>query len=514
VAKTVGPTALILTADPDAAAISAGRVMSGQRTLGEVCMAVARRTTGPFAIKDHRRLIADTEAEDGSLKRAVGALDLTALGVGAVIGTGIFVVIGEGIGIAGPAVILSFALAAVTCIFSALCYAELASSIPVSGSAYTYAYATLGELVAWIIGWDLILEYGVAVAAVAVGWGGNLNEFLDNTFGFALPESIATSPEDGGVVNLPAVAIVVGVVFLLVRGVRETARANLIMVFLKLAVLAFFIVVAFVSAFDADNLSPFAADGTSGVVSAASIIFFAYIGFDAVSTGAEEAKKPKRDLPLAIIGSLVICTVVYILVSLAAVGSLDAAALQESDAPLAAALDEGAGISWAASLVAFGALVAITSVLLTVFYGQTRIFFAMARDGLVSRKVAEVNPRTGTPVKLTIALGTLIAIMAALVPLGEIVELVNIGTLFAFLLVNVGVIILRRTQPDMERPFRVPLVPVFPIIGIGLIIYLMLQLPGTTWWRFGIWMLIGLVIYFFYGRHHSRLQLASRGEPS
>ena len=268
------------------------------------------------------------------------------------IGTGIFVVIGEGVVKAGPAVILSFILAAVTCVFAALCYAELASSIPVSGSAYTYAYATLGELIAWIIGWDLVLEYGVSIAAVAVGWGGNLNEFLENTFDFALPKSISVAREDGGVLNLPAVAIVVAVMFLLARGVRETARANLIMVGIKLAVLAFFIVVAFSAAFNGDNLSPFSPHGTDGVVSAAALIFFAYIGFDAVSTGAEEAKNPKKDLPIAIIGSLVICTIIYILVAIAATGSLDAKALGESDAPLAAALDEGAGISWAASLLA------------------------------------------------------------------------------------------------------------------------------------------------------------------
>src|ERR1700754_3908373 len=275
---------------------------------------MADRSSGPFAIKDHTRLIADTEAgEEGSLKRAVGALDLTALGVGAVIGTGIFVIIGEGIGIAGPAVILSFILAAVTCVFSALCYAELASSIPVSGSAYTYAYATLGELAAWIIGWDLILEYGVSVAAVAVGWGGNLNAFLDNTFSFTLPDSIAKSPSDGGGFNLPAVFLVLAVMFLLSRGVRETAKVNIAMVALKLLILAFFIVVAFVAAFNSDNLTPFAPHGADGVVTAASVIFFAYIGFDAVSTGAEEAKEPNLDLPLAIIGSLVLCTVIYIL---------------------------------------------------------------------------------------------------------------------------------------------------------------------------------------------------------
>jgi APA family basic amino acid/polyamine antiporter len=475
-------------------------------------MGASRSTTGPFAVKDHSRLIADTEsgAEEGGLKRAVGALDLTALGVGAVIGTGIFVIIGEGIGMAGPAVILSFLLAALTCVFSALCYAELASSIPVAGSAYTYAYATLGELVAWIIGWDLILEYGVSVAAVAVGWGGNLNEFLENTFGYALPESIANPPEEGGDVNLPAVAIVAAITFLLVRGVRETARANIVMVVIKLLVLGFFIVVAFAASFQGDNLSPFAPEGTTGVVNAAAIIFFAYIGFDAVSTGAEEAKTPKRDLPLAIIGSLLICTLVYILVSIAAVGSLDAEALQKSEAPLATALDEGAGISWGASIVAAGALVAITSVLLTIFYGQTRIIFAMARDGLMPRNIAKVSPRFGTPAKLTIGLGVFIAILAAFIPLNQIVELVNIGTLFAFLLVNIGVVILRVTHPDMERPFRVPFAnpkfPLFPIIGVCLIIYLMTRLPGTTWWRFAIWLGIGVVIYLFYGRKHSLLQ--------
>jgi APA family basic amino acid/polyamine antiporter len=470
------------------------------------------RSTGPFAVKDNQQLVKDTQqgGEEGGLKREVGSLDLTALGIGAVIGTGIFVVIGEGIGKAGPAVILSFALAGLTCLFSALSYAELSSSIPVSGSAYTYAYATLGELVAWIIGWDLILEYGVSVAAVAVGWGGNLNEFLQNAFGYELPKSISTAREDGGVLNLPAVFIVVAVMALLSRGVRETARANFVMVGVKLLILAFFIVVAFVAAFSTDNLKPFAPEGLSGVTSAAAVIFFAYIGFDAVSTGAEEARNPKRDLPIAIVGSLVICTIIYVVVAIAAAGSLDAKSLADSDAPLAQALDEGAGISWAASVMAFGALVAITSVLLTVFYGQTRIFFAMARDGLMPRGIAKVNPRTGTPVALTLGLGTLIACLAAVAPLNEIVKLVNIGTLFAFFLVNIGVIILRSTHPDMERPFRVPFVPVFPLIGCGLIIYLMSTLPGETWIRFVVWLVVGLIVYYFYGRKHSLLQIAAR----
>src|SRR3954449_12741380 len=482
-------------------------------------MGTARhRLSGPWAVKDNEQLVRETQTgdEEGHLKRAVGALDLTALGIGAVIGTGIFVVIGEGIGKAGPAVILSFALAGLTCVFSALSYAEMSSSIPVSGSAYTYAYATLGELIAWIIGWDLILEYGVSVAAVAVGWGGNLNEFLDTACGSQLPKAIATSPSKGGTINLPAVAIVLAVTFLLARGVRETTRANIVMVGIKLLVLAFFVVVAFSAAFSTHNLHPFTPHGTDGVVSAAAVIFFAYIGFDAVSTGAEEAKEPKRDLPLAIVGSLVICTAIYVIVAIAAAGSLDAASLAKSDAPLAEALDKGAGISWAASVLAFGALVAITSVLLTVFYWQTRIFFAMARDGLLPRGIAKVNPRTGTPVALTVGLGTLIACLAAVAPLGEIVKLVNIGTLFAFFLVNIGVIILRRTHPDMERPFRVPLVPFFPIIGCGLIIYLMIKLPGETWIRFVVWLIIGLLVYFLYGRHHSTLQIQNRrgGEAS
>jgi basic amino acid/polyamine antiporter, APA family len=396
----------------------------------------------------------------------------------------------------------------VTCLFSALSYAELASSIPIAGSAYTYSYATLGEIVAWIIGWDLILEYGIAVAAVAVGWGGNLNEFLETAFGIAIPEALATSPEEGGTFNLPAVLIVGAVTLLLMKGARETARANTIMVFVKLAVLVFFVIVG-LTVFDADNLRPFAPNGFEGITAAAAIIVFAFIGFDAVSTGSEEAKKPSRDLPIAICGSLVIATIVYVLVSVTAVGILPASELQESEAPLAFALEEGAGISWAAALVAFGALVAITSVMLTTLYGQTRIMFAMARDGLIPEGLAEVNPRTGTPVRLTLIFGVGIALLAAFVPLSAIVELVNIGTLFAFVLVNAGVIILRRVRPEMPRPFRVPFAPVFPAIGILLCVYLMAQLPFTTWIRFFGWLVLGVLIYVLYGYRHSRLRRAA-----
>jgi basic amino acid/polyamine antiporter, APA family len=474
-------------------------------------MAVA---SGPsiWARKSTDELIAETNEEGHRLKKAVGALDLTAFGIGAIIGTGIFVVLGEGIGDAGPAIVVSFVLAGITCLFSALSYAELASSIPVSGSAYTYAYATLGELVAWIIGWDLILEYGVSVAAVAVGWGANFNEFLDTTFGFKLPDSISLSPDDGGVFNLVAVAIVMAITWLLIIGVRESARANAIMVAVKLTVLAIFIVVA-ITAFNSDHFTPFNTKGTGGIVTGASVIFFAYIGFDAVSTGSEEARNPKRDLPLAICGSLAICTLIYILVAVTAIGALPAPELAKSATPLATAMEQGAGVSWAASLIAGGAVVAITSVVLTILYGQTRIMFAMCRDGLMPPQLAEVNPRTGTPARLTLIFGVLISVLAALVPLTEIIKLVNVGTLFAFILVNAGVIILRRTSPEMERPFRVPFSPVFPAIGVALCIYLMTKLPGETWIRFVVWLLIGFLIYFLYSRQHSRLRTGDAPPP-
>ncbi len=464
-----------------------------------------RGGTGIFAVRPITALIEETGKEGQALKRTVGTMDLTALGLGAIIGTGIFVVIGKGAALAGPALILSFVLAGVTCVFSALCYAELSAAIPVAGSAYTYAYATLGEIIAWIIGWDLILEYGVSVAAVAVGWGGNFNIFLHEAFGFRIPDALSTAREEGGILNLPAVFIVLAVMLLLVRGAKESARVNTIMVGVKLVVLAFFIIVAFAN-FKTGNLHPFNPHGRDGVVTAASIVFFAFIGFDAISTGSEETKNPGRSLPIAIIGALGIATFLYVLTSLGAVGLLPADQLSKSDAPLATALQKGAGISWAAAVLAFGALVSITSVILAVYYGQTRIFFSMARDGLMPTRLAKVHPRTGAPVLITVAFGVLIAILAAVAPLGQIVELVNIGTLFAFVLVNIGVIVLRRTRPEMERPFKVPLVPYVPILGLLFTFYLMSKLPALTWVRFVVWLLLGLVIYALYGYKHSRLR--------
>jgi APA family basic amino acid/polyamine antiporter len=463
---------------------------------------------GLFVRKPVDRLIADTHDAAGQLRRAVGLLDLTALGIGAVIGTGIFVILGEAIGDAGPAIILSFVLAGVTCVFSALSYAELASTIPVSGSAYTYAYATMGELMAWIIGWDLILEYGISIAAVAVGWGQYLSELLDTLFGITLPESLSAPPGDGGTVNLPAVFLIVAVGFVLIAGVRESARANSIMVVIKLAIVVLFIVLAF-TGFDSGNLHPFTPHGFDGIVTAGSVVFFAYIGFDAISTSGEETKNPGRDLPIAIIGSLTICTLLYILVSLSASAAVPYTKLNGQDAPLAFALQQ-LGFKWAANLISLGALIAITSVVLTVLYGQTRIMFAMARDGLLPRGLAKLSSRQ-TPVRITVLFMVLSSVVAAFVPLSEIAKLVNIGTLFAFILTNIGVIVLRRTSPDLDRSFRVPFVPLFPLIGTALAAFLMKYLERQTWERFAVWLILGLAIYFLYGRTHSRLR---RGEVS
>ena len=465
-------------------------------------MATATRP-GPFATKPTEQLI---EAAEGTrLNRAVGALDLTALGIGAIIGTGIFVIIGEAIAESGPALVISFLLAGITCVFSALAYAELASSLPVSGSAYTYAYATMGEVLAWIIGWDLILEYGVSVAAVAVGWGSYFTTLLDSLFGITLSDSITLPPGDGGDVNVPAFLLVLAVAALLISGVRQSARSNTVMVITKLAVLVFFIVAA-ATAFNGDHFSDFAPNGFGGVETAAALIFFAYIGFDAVSTGSEETDNPQRNLPIAIIGSLVIATILYILVSVAAVGALPADQLAGDDSPLATALSEGAGLAWGADIVSFGALVAITSVVLTILYGQTRVAYSMCRDGLMPERLGAIWEKTRTPVVLTLVFAIPVAILAAFVPLKKIAELVNIGTLFAFFIVNIAVIWLRRTKPDMERGFRVPLVPVFPLIGAALCVYLMTKLPTETWVRFGVWLLLGLVIYVAYGYRHSRLR--------
>lgn len=445
--------------------------------------------------------------EGGTLRRTLGLSQLTMLSIGATLGSGIFVVLGEAVPVAGPAVVLSFVLAGITALFSALSYAELAGMIPLSGSSYTYAYATLGELVAWVCGWCLVLEYGVSVASVAVGWGQYINELLDLTLGVTIPAALSSPPGDGGLVNLPAIVIVLLAMVLLLAGARESARANAIMVVIKVATLLLFCVIAF-SAVQAGNFSPFLPLGLAGMSAGAAKLFFSYIGFDAASTAGEEAKNPQRDLPRAILLSLGIVTLLYCLVGLAAVGALNWTRFEGSEAALAhvvtAVLDNKL---WAA-LLAAGALVAISSVVLTVLYGQTRILFAMSRDGLVPKALSKVDAKTGSPRVNTYVVSGFVAVLAAFVPLGNLADATSIGTLFAFGLVNVAVLVLRRRRPDLPRTFRVPLAPVTPLLGVLCCGYMMFSLDVATWLTFAGWMVSGLVLYFAYGIRRSKLARA------
>ncbi|WP_206690666.1 amino acid permease [Quadrisphaera sp. INWT6] len=446
------------------------------------------------------------QAPDGSsgLRRSMGLWQLTALSIGATLGTGIFVILGEAAPLAGPAVILSFVLAAVTALFSALSYAELAGSIPVAGSSYSYAYATMGEAVAWVCGWCLMLEYGVSVSAVAVGWGAYIDDLARAAFGSTLPEALANPPGEGGVVNVPAVVVVLLAMALLLRGTRESARVNAVVVVLKVAVLLFFCAVAF-TAFRAGNLAPFAPLGVAGITAATSQVFFSYIGFDAASTAGEEARDPRRDLPRAIMLSLVVVTAVYCLVALAALGALPWRELDGSEAALADVLSRAVGGTWPAVVLSVGAVIAIASVVFTVFYGQTRILFAMSRDGLVPRVFSRVSGRQGVPVANVLICGAVIAVLAGVVPLGELANATSIGTLFAFALVNAGVLVLRRARPDLPRTFRTPLFPLTPVLGIAFCGLLLFGLRGTTWLVFAAWMLVGAAVYVFYGRRRSVL---------
>ncbi|MBB6344057.1 APA family basic amino acid/polyamine antiporter [Nonomuraea muscovyensis] len=445
--------------------------------------------------------------EGGELRRTMSLWQLTLFSVGATLGTGIFVILGQAVPKAGPAVIVAFLLAAVTALFSALSYAELAGTIPVSGSSYSYAYATLGELVAWVAGWCLMLEYAVSVAAVAVGWGQYLNSFLRSLFGWELPAAIIGSPgQDGGVVNLMAILIVVLATWLLLRGASESATANVVFVLIKVVVLLFFCVVAF-TALRAGNFTPFAPMGVAGITAAASQVFFSYIGFDAASTAGEEAKNPKRDLPLAIMLSLAIVTVLYVLVAMAAVGAMPWSDFdpESTEAGLAQIADLATGSTWAGLIVSFGASIAIASVVLTVMYGQTRILFAMSRDGLIPRVFQKVNPRRQVPVANTLIVAAFISVLAGLVPLGQLAEATSIGTLFAFAIVNVGVLVLRHRRPDLPRSFRTPLFPATPVLGAIMCGVVMAGLAGVTWVAFGLWMLLGFACYFLYGYRNSRL---------
>ncbi|MBI4811484.1 MAG: amino acid permease [Ignavibacteriales bacterium] len=496
-----------------------------------------------FKTKNLDVILRQSEEPERQLKRALGPVDLIALGIGAIIGSGIFATVGTAVAGdamrpgAGPAIILSFFLTAVACAFCGLCYAEFASSVPISGSAYTYSYATLGELVAWIIGWDLIIEYAVGNVAVAIAWAAYFHQLCAG-IGIDIPAWLAvdyrsavqagtavahaggqvdpsialfyqawvTHPTIAGIpiiFNFLAAGIVMLITWLLVIGVKESARANNVMVAIKLIILFFFIYSG-VKYVKPENWSPFMPNGFSGVWVGASLIFFAYIGFDAISTAAEECKRPGRDMPIGIIGSLVICTLIYIVVAGILTGMVPWDKLGVAD-PLAAAFAYvGADVS--AGIVALGAVVAMTAVLLVFQYGQPRIFFSMSRDGLLPKYFARVHPKFRTPHITTIWTGIVVAVISAVANINEIVELTNIGTLFAFVLVCIGVIILRYKDPDRPRAFRTPLVPYIPLLGIGSCIYLMLGLPWVTWWRFLIWLIVGMLVYFFYGYRNSELR--------
>ncbi|GAA2436840.1 amino acid permease [Streptomyces macrosporus] len=455
--------------------------------------------------KPVRRLVAESgQGEGGTLRRSLGVWQLTMISIGATLGTGIFVVLGEAVPEAGPAVVLSFVLAGITALFSALSYAELAGTIPVSGSAYSYTYATMGELIGWVIGWCLILEYGVSVAAVAVGWGEYLNELLDGTIGVTLPAVVSAPPGHGGIVNLPALLVVLLAMVFLLGGARESATANAVMVVIKVVALLMFCAVA-VTGVRAGNYTPFAPLGLAGVNVAAATLFFSYIGFDAASTAGEEAKNPRRDLPRAIILSLVVVTVLYCLVAAVAVGAMPWRDFTGSEAALARVLEDVTGHAFWSVLLALGAVIAIASVVLAVLYGQTRILFTMARDGLIPSVFSRVHPRTGTPRANTLIVSAFCGLLAAAIPLGRLADATSIGTLFAFALVNLSVIVLRRTHPEMPRGFRVPLSPLLPLVGFGFCVWTMVGLDLITWTVFGLWLVVGLAIYFAYGIRHSRL---------
>jgi len=485
-----------------------------------------------------RKAVADLqrEASHETLHRAIGAGNLTALGVGAIIGAGIFVLTGQAAAkYAGPGIVYSFLLAGLACAFAGLCYAEFSAMIPLAGSAYTYSYATLGELFAWIIGWDLILEYLFASATVAVGWSGYVVSLLKD-WGIVIPPQYASAPYDhvaptdaglnvwriftegwtatGAVLNVPAMVIVALATILLVVGIKESARFNNVVVAIKLAVILAFIGFGMFYV-QADNWQPFVPPsegegrfGWGGVLRGAGVIFFAYIGFDAVSTAAQEVRNPQRDMPIGILASLAVCTVLYVAVSLVLTGIVDFRTLNVPD-PMAVGIDAaGEGLAWLRPIVKIGAVAGLSSVILVMLLGQPRIFYTMARDGLLPPAFGRVHPRFRTPWLASVVTGGIAMVVAGLFPIGLLGELVSIGTLLAFVIVCAGVLVLRYTDPDLPRPFRVPLVPFVPLLGVLSCGYLMYGLPVDTWARLFVWMALGIAIYFLYGRRHSKLAQA------
>lgn len=457
-----------------------------------------------FRTKDIEAML--VAARDDGLRKVLGPTDLVLMGIGAIVGTGIFVLTGTGALTAGPALTISFIVAAIACGFAALCYAEFASTIPVSGSIYTYSYATLGEIIAWMIGWDLLLEYGLATSAVSVGWSGYFQSLIAG-FGIRLPALLTAAP--GAVpgvqtlFNLPAFLIMLAITWIVSYGVRESVRINNIMVAIKVAVVLLFIAVG---AWHVEpvNWKPFAPFGVTGIFNAAALVFFAFIGFDAVTSAAEEVRNPSRDLPIGIIGSLAVCTVLYVVVAAIMTGIVPYPKFAGVDHPVSLAL-QYAGQNWVAGFVDLGAILGMTTVILVMTYGQTRILFAMSRDGLLPARLSSVHPVHATPFFATWSVGTVFSLIAALVPLNVLAELINIGTLSAFALISVAVLVLRRTRPDLPRAFRCPGVPVVPLLSVGACLFLMAHLQAFTWIAFGVWLLIGLVVYFSYARRNAVL---------
>ncbi|KOX21559.1 MULTISPECIES: amino acid permease [unclassified Streptomyces] len=463
-------------------------------------------TPSAARIKTPQQLLAESGAdlEGHGLKRTMGLFQLICFGVGAIVGTGIFVGLSDSVAEAGPAVVVSFVLAAITCVFTAFSFAELGGAIPVSGSSYSFAYASLGERAAFLVGWCLLLEYGVSVSAVAVGWSQYLNELLNSLTGWQLPAALSAGPGEGGAVNLPAVVVILLAATLLVRGVRESARATAAMAVLKIGILVVFCAVGF-TAFQDGHLSPFTGSGAAGITAGASVAFFSYIGFDAITTAGEEVKNPRRDIPIAILVCIGLVTLLYCAVALSAIGAIGPDAVANSPAALSVVVDEVTGSSVGGGIVAFGAVVAIASVVLAVMYGQTRILMSMSRDGLVPRVFERVSPKTSTPVANTWIVAAVFAVPAAFAPLDVVVDLTTIGTLAVMAVVNLAVMVLRRRAPELPRSFRVPLFPLSPVLGIGFCLYLIWGTGWSTWLQFAVFLLVGGLLYAVYGRRNSRL---------
>lgn len=485
-----------------------------------------------FVRKPLKQLLAEAADSEKGLKKTLGSWSLIALGIGAIIGAGLFSITGgAAANNAGPAITISFIVAGIGCAFAGLCYAEFASMIPIAGSAYTYSYATMGEFIAWIIGWDLVLEYAVGAATVSISWSRYFGKFLEG-FGLHLPAGVMVGPWDGGVINVPAVFIVVLMSLLLMKGTSESAKVNAIIVAVKVTIVLIFIFLGWgyinnsnYHPYIPDNTGTFGQFGFSGIIRAAAIVFFAYIGFDAVSTAAQETKNPKKAMPIGILGSLAICTVLYILFAHVMTGVTNYQTFRGKDeiAPVAVAIEHMGKIGadgmihpdfpWLNRAIIVAILFGYSSVILVMLLGQSRVFFSMSRDGLIPKVFSEVHPKFRTPAKSNLLFLVFVSLFAAFVPARVVGEMTSIGTLFAFILVCIGVLVMRKKMPDAPRAFRTPFVPVVPILGIVTCLFMMVFLPGDTWIRLIVWLIIGLAIYFGYSRYHSKLQHGELVEP-